>query len=76
LAVRAYQVVGCRDYARVDLRLTTDGQPMILEVNPNSDMSPSACFAIALKAAGIDRESLLAKLVRQAARRAFTPVAS
>jgi D-alanine-D-alanine ligase len=32
---KAYQLVGCRDYGRVDLRVTAEGRPYILEVNPN-----------------------------------------
>jgi D-alanine-D-alanine ligase len=69
LATSAYRAVGCRDYARIDLRMTQAGEPMILEVNANPDMSPSACFARALAVAGRDRGELLARFVRQAAAR-------
>jgi D-alanine-D-alanine ligase len=31
----AYDLVGCRDYARIDVRVTPMGEPYILEVNPN-----------------------------------------
>lgn len=69
LATSAFRVLGCRDYARVDLRMNQAGEPMILEVNANPDMSPSACFAKALEVAGIDRADFLARLVTQAGAR-------
>lgn len=69
LARRAYLALGCRDYARVDLRLSSAGEPHILEVNANPDLSPTACFAKALETAGIDRGDFLNRLVLQAAAR-------
>jgi D-alanine-D-alanine ligase len=52
LAVRAYRLLACRDYARVDFRVTPTGQPYILEVNPNPDFGQEACLAGSLAAAG------------------------
>jgi len=66
LAVSAFQVTGCRDYARVDFRLDERGDPLILEVNPNPDIGPTAGWARALRASGRDYAATLADLVRQA----------
>ncbi len=34
-ALKAYRLLGLRDYGRIDLRLTEEGEPYILEGNPN-----------------------------------------
>ncbi len=53
LAADAFRVMGCRDYARVDMRMDNRGRVFILEVNPNPDISTNAGYARALEAAGI-----------------------
>ena len=42
LALRAFQLTGCRAYARVDFRMDSEGRPHILEINPNPDLSVDA----------------------------------
>lgn len=66
LAARAFEVFGCRDYARVDFRVHAHGEPFILEVNPNPSFHPTAGLSNALKAAGLSHEEFSVALVRQA----------
>lgn len=40
LALDSYQVLGCRDVARIDVRLDRDGTPHFLEANPLPGLAP------------------------------------
>ena len=52
VAVGAFKAVRGRDYARIDMRVDPDGQPFILEVNPNPDLVDGAAYAMCAKAGG------------------------
>jgi D-alanine-D-alanine ligase len=41
LALRAYQILECRDAARVDIRLDAGERPVFLEINPLAGLHPS-----------------------------------
>jgi D-alanine-D-alanine ligase len=72
LAVRAYHALGCRQLARVDFRLRSNGEPFILEVNPNPSYHPGAGYAAAVKSAGLTHEQVTVDLVRAALERCTT----
>lgn len=72
VAAQAFTAVGCRDYARVDLRLRlSDGMPMVLDVNPNCDISPKGegGFSHAARMAGVEYPQLLLRLLTLTQRR-------
>jgi D-alanine-D-alanine ligase len=68
VCIAAYRAVGCRDYARLDLRLR-DGVFQILDINPNADVSKDTSFSCAAKVAGYSYGALGSRIVRLAARR-------
>ncbi len=72
LAADAFRVMGCRDYARVDFRMSRDGKIYILEVNPNPDISLNAGYVRALKAAGLRYEKFWRSMIENALKRRDT----
>lgn len=73
VARSAFAALGCRDYGRVDLRVTAAGEPYVIEVNPNCDLHPDAGFAKAARAAGLDYPALASCLVETALARTRSP---
>ena len=73
LAKKAFELVGCRDYARVDFRLDDEGEPFILEVNPNPCISPLAGLAAGLESAKIPYPEFIVGLVKAALLRSAKP---
>ncbi len=65
IAIKACRLFGCRDYARVDVRLEGD-TPYILEINANPDICPDAGFARAAQAGGHDYPALIQRILNMA----------
>jgi D-alanine-D-alanine ligase len=74
-ARRAFRLLGCRDYARVDFRIRDD-QPYILELNPNPDFAPDRALSNNLWAGGLTHTEFTVQLVRNALARGAKRIAS
>jgi D-alanine-D-alanine ligase len=63
-ALAAFDALELRDYARVDFRLTDDGNPYVIDVNPNCDLSDLAGgYSKAAKAGGLNYRDLILRIV-------------
>jgi D-alanine-D-alanine ligase len=54
IALRAFEVLGCSGWGRVDLMVGSDGVPQVLEVNTVPGMTSHSLVPMAAKVAGID----------------------
>jgi D-alanine-D-alanine ligase len=61
--LRAYNILRCRDWCRIDVRLDAGGRPHILELNPLPGILPrsedNSCFPKAARAAGMPYNRLI-----------------
>lgn len=73
VVLRAYRVLGCRDWSRVDVRLDRDGVPNVVELNPLPGILPdpadNSCLPKAARAAGISYDELIQQCLLHAAER-------
>jgi D-alanine-D-alanine ligase len=66
VARAAFSALELRDYARVDLRLSSDGTPYVIDVNPNCDLSDGAGFCRAAAFGGLAYPELIERVVAAA----------
>ena len=52
-ALTTFKILGCRGYARVDMRMDDAGKLNVIELNPNPDISPGTGAARQAEAAGM-----------------------
>ena len=69
-AFGAFQAVGGRDYARVDVMVRADGRPVVLEVNTQPGMTETSLLPKAAAAAGLNYAQLCQRMVDLALERA------
>lgn len=70
LALKAYKALGCRDYARIDIRFDKDNTSHVLEVNAfPSLISDGSSFALMASAAGLSFMDLIDKILSIAMKR-------
>lgn len=62
-ALGAFNVVGARDYARVDVMVSARNEPVVLEVNTLPGMTETSLFPKAAAAAGISYEELCQRMI-------------
>lgn len=64
LAVRAFEALDCRDFARADFRLDARGRPVFLEINPLPTFATDGTFAILAELEGVSLDTMLGRCVR------------
>ncbi|MEJ5350643.1 MAG: ATP-grasp domain-containing protein [Melioribacteraceae bacterium] len=73
IALKSYRVLRCRDWSRIDIRLDSNGEPNVLEINPLPGILPdpddNSCFPKAARAAGLSYAEMINKVLFTAAKR-------
>jgi D-alanine-D-alanine ligase len=59
-----YRLLGMSGYARLDYRLTEEGEAYLLEANPNPQIAKDEDFALSAKHIGIEYPELIEQLMQ------------
>ena len=63
---RVYRALRIRGYGRIDLRLTSEGEIVVLEANPNPNLDRDDEFAQSAMKAGLAYDTLIERILRLA----------
>jgi D-alanine-D-alanine ligase len=68
-SLRAFQALGCRDFARLDFRISTAGVPYFLEINPLPGLGAHSDLVIIAKKMGWSHQRLINAVLNAALER-------
>jgi D-alanine-D-alanine ligase len=73
VVLRTFRALGCRDWARIDVRLDAHGHANVVEVNPLPGILPdpadNSCLPKAARAVGLEYDALIGAALHAAAAR-------
>jgi D-alanine-D-alanine ligase len=69
ISIDAYNILDCHDYGRVELRVDADGNPFVLELNPNPSINCGDCVPDCAKLQGMNYEDFIDEIVHLAIQR-------
>jgi D-alanine-D-alanine ligase len=69
-SLKAFEILECRDFARVDFRVSPDGVPYFLEINPLAGLNPrSSDLIIMANLVGLKHSDIISSILEAALRR-------
>jgi len=69
IALDTYNILDCHDYGRVELRVDENGNPYVLELNPNPSINIGDCVPNCAKMVGMDYGDFIEEIIAMAVRR-------
>jgi D-alanine-D-alanine ligase len=69
IALDTYNILDCHDYGRVEIRVDADGNPYVLELNPNPSIGIGDCVPSVAEISGQDFGDFLEEIIALAAKR-------
>ncbi|MFH1533552.1 MAG: ATP-grasp domain-containing protein [Nitrospirota bacterium] len=69
MALDVYNIFDCHDYAKIEFRVDRDGNPYVIELNPNPPISDTDFISVSAKLAGYNYDELLEEIIWMAVQR-------
>lgn len=66
VAAQVHRLLGCRDVSRVDLVMSPDGEPYVLECNTSPGMTETSLLPMAAEAAGMTFQDVVSRVIQSA----------
>jgi D-alanine-D-alanine ligase len=67
--LKAFKALGCRDFARLDFRVTAEGVPYFIEINPLPGLGVHSDLYIMATKMGLNHAQLIGEILKVALRR-------